>query len=219
MEVGWGNEILPLIDFENIRRNPKLIVSYSDGTTLLNAIHINTGLITFYGQKPSTFANLTEYNDRQFMTHFIDKTPVEFEKNSDWSTICFGTGEGILIGGYVGNFALLLGGKYFPYSKEQKYLLFLEDYADFSEPASISMYLSHIEQSGFLSNVTGLLFGHYSNTKYPELLNRLERFGRTNKIPVVKNDDFGHGSNNAILPIGCHAKLNADSKTLLFLDL
>ena len=45
-------EILPYIDYENIRRYPKLFSSYSDGTSILNAIYAQTGLLTYYGCGP-----------------------------------------------------------------------------------------------------------------------------------------------------------------------
>ncbi|HSW58444.1 MAG TPA: LD-carboxypeptidase [Dehalococcoidales bacterium] len=211
-----SNEILPWLDFENIRRNPKFILSYSDGTTLLDAIYARTGLVTYYGQKPSTFADLTVYNQRQFWSHFVDESPAVFEPNSEWTTICGGSGEGILVGGYLENFGLLLGSQYFACRSDRKHLLFLEDYYDYHKPADVSRYLSHIEQSGFLENVTGLIFGHYSDSAQSELSARLERFGRRNRIPVVACDDFGHGVNNAILPIGVSARLDADARNLVF---
>lgn len=60
------NEILPYVDYENIVKHPKIICSYSDGTTLLNAIHSKTGLITFYGASPRTYFDLSEYNWQSF---------------------------------------------------------------------------------------------------------------------------------------------------------
>ncbi|MEE4110543.1 MAG: LD-carboxypeptidase, partial [Halieaceae bacterium] len=50
---GWGSaRTLPLLDFELIRRNPKVLVGYSDATALLNAVHSQTGLVTFHGPFP-----------------------------------------------------------------------------------------------------------------------------------------------------------------------
>ena len=47
---GWGcNRILPLLNYELIRRHPKIIMGYSDITSLLVAISSRTGLITFHG--------------------------------------------------------------------------------------------------------------------------------------------------------------------------
>ena len=67
-----------------------------------------------------------------------------------------------------------------------------------------------------MGQVTGLLFGHYSNEASPLLFEVLERFGKKYNIPVVYCDDFGHGYNHAIFPIGKEAFLDTKNKTLLF---
>lgn len=211
-----GNELLPYINFENISKHPKIVCSYSDCTTILNAIYTRTGLSTYYGRAPGTFEDLRYYDYMQFSTHFLNNSSGEFVSNSKWQTINNGFSEGILIGGYTKNFALLTGSTYFPYDNEKKYILFLEDHEKYSKINEVSSYISHIEQSSFIRNVIGLLFGHYSTTPYPELFQRLERFGKKYNIPVIYCDDFGHGVNHAILPIGNIARLDADKKTMNF---
>lgn len=211
-----SNEILPYIDFRAVKKNPKLFVSYSDGTTLLDVICARTGLITYYGQKPSTFADITEYNRESFVRNLTDDGTDVFIKNSRWRVINPGYSEGILFGGYVENFALLTGSSCFRYKRNGKYILFLEDHEKFSSPARISMYLSFIEQSRFVKNITGLLFGHYSDNPNAELEDRLCRFGIKNNIPVVCCDDYGHGENNGILQIGRKAALNTAAEELRY---
>src|SRR4029453_7181583 len=47
---GWGSaRLLPHLGFAAIRRNPKVILGYSDITALLGSIHARTGLVTFHG--------------------------------------------------------------------------------------------------------------------------------------------------------------------------
>src|SRR4051794_39662710 len=47
---GWGSSrLLPYLDFDVIRRNPKVVLGYSDITALLLSIHAKTGLVTFHG--------------------------------------------------------------------------------------------------------------------------------------------------------------------------
>ncbi|MDR3314179.1 MAG: LD-carboxypeptidase, partial [Oscillospiraceae bacterium] len=50
-----GNETLPYIDYAAIRQHPKIFSSYSDGTSILNAVYAKTGLVTYYGQSPGEF--------------------------------------------------------------------------------------------------------------------------------------------------------------------
>jgi muramoyltetrapeptide carboxypeptidase len=211
-----GNELLPYIDYDNIARHPKIVCSYSDGTTILNAIYAKTGLITYYGQAPGIFDDLRYYDYMQFCSHFVKGYTEEFVSNSKWQSIIDGVCEGKLIGGYTRNFALLLGSSYFSYNKNEKYILFLEDHEKFCEMNEVSSYISHIEQSSFINNVVGMLFGHYSTSRCQELFQRLERFGKRYDIPAAYCDDFGHGVNHAILPIGRTARLDTANKVLVF---
>jgi len=209
-------EILPYIDYENIRRYPKRIGSYSDGTSILNAIHAQTGLITYYGTAPHSFDDLRHYDYTQFCAHFVEGYSAErLEPNSEWKTLQSGQCEGVLIGGYTTLFALMLANRYLNL-RAQKYILFLESHEKYGKPGLTAAELAFIEQSQFMDKVKGLIFGHYSTPVPHELLDCLERFGKRNNIPVVYTDDFGHGTRHAILPIGMNAKLNADKPELCY---
>ena len=96
--------------------------------------------------------------------------------------------------------------------------MFLEDHENFSTVAKVSSFISHIEQTDFIDNVAGIIFGHYSENVPTELLNRLKRFGEKYKVPVVYTDDFGHGINHAIFPIGADVQLNSEKPSLCFLN-
>jgi len=212
-------EILPLIDYENIRRHPKIFSSYSDGTSILNAIHAQTDLITYYGAGPVEFIDLRHYDYLQFCSHFIEGHEAkQFNSDSKWKTLRSGSCEGTLIGGYTSLFGLMLANQYFKFDAAKKYLLFLEDHEKFSGVGAVSTYMSFIGQSAFADNIVGLVFGHYSNNVPEDLLHVLERFGRRHNIPVVYTDDFGHGTRHAIFSIGVNAALDADRQTLTFLD-
>jgi muramoyltetrapeptide carboxypeptidase len=211
-------DVLPLIDYDNIRKNPKLFSSYSDGTSILNVIHAQTGLVAYYGQGAGEFADLRRYDWEQFLTNFIEGNFLpNFVSDGKWKTLNSGSCEGTLIGGYTSIMGLLFGNKYFKYDSDKKYLLFLEDHERFSGVGAVATYLAFIEQSAFMRQVTGLVFGHYSVSVPDTLLALLQRFGVRNNIPVVYTDDFGHGTKHAILPIGVNAALNADAQTLTFL--
>ncbi|WP_310601548.1 S66 peptidase family protein [Anaerosporobacter sp.] len=210
-------ELLPYIDYENIKRNPKIFLSYSDGTSILNAIYSKTGLITYYGQAPGNLIESQQYNVEQFYSHIVRRDASNFISNSKWYSLHDGICEGTLIGGYTVNFALSLNTPYFQIDKNKKYVLFLEDHECFNCVAAVSTFLSYIEQNDFIENVSGLVFGNYSDTLSKQLLERLERFGQKHNVPVVYNDDFGHGSNHAILPIGGEVILDTNQKTMRFL--
>jgi len=208
-------EVLPFIDYDNIRLHPKLFSSYSDGTSILNAIYAQTGLVTYYGCGAGEFNDLRYYDYMQFRAHFVESCEAkQFAKDSTWRTLRGGTCEGTLIGGYTSLFGLMLANKYFKYDPAMKYLLFLEDHEKFSNVGAVSTYLAFIGQSEFMHSVSGLIFGHFSVDAPDDLLRCLERFGSSHNIPVVYTDDFGHGTRHAIFPIGIKASLNADKQEL-----
>lgn len=104
-----------------------------------------------------------------------------------------------------------------PLDPNEKYVLFVEDHESFGGVDYVSAMLTHIEQDKLMENVTGVIFGNYSENEHPELLGRLKRMGEAHHIPVVYCDDFGHGWNHAILPIGRRVRLDADQKRLQYL--
>lgn len=214
---GYGSvDLLPYIDYDRIKEAPKPFLSYSDGTSILNAIYARTGIITYYGQTPGLFDNISEYDKKQFVSHLVEGTAADHIRNSDWYAITEGRCEGTLVGGYLLNFVLGLGNRFFPYQTDRNYILFIEDLDKFQSVQGVSMLLTCIGQSRLMEQVTGLLFGHYSDDISPSLFVVLERFGREFSIPVAYCDDFGHGSNHAIFPIGRKAVLDTENKTLLF---
>lgn len=215
---GYGSvDLLPYIDYQSIKEKPKLFLSYSDGTSILNAIYANTGITTYYGQTPGLFDHISEYDRKQFASHLVDGNATNFVSNSQWYTITEGCCEGCLVGGYLVNFVLSLGSQYFPYPTDRKYILFIEELDQFQSIYDVSMYLTCLGQSRLMEQVTGMLFGHYSDEASPYLFEILERFGKKHSIPVAYCDDFGHDANHAIFPIGRKAALDTNKKVLLFL--
>jgi len=209
-------DILPYIDYANIKKHPKIFCSYSDGTSIVNAIYAQTGLVTYYGPTPHDFLDLRQYNYQQFTDHFVVGRPKEFTIDLGWQTLKAGKAEGILIGGYNSLFAMMLTSPYFSYDPKQKYILFIEDHEAFSNVGELATYMTFIGQSVFMKSVRALIFGHYNDNPPQDLLNYLKRFGAEHKIPVVYSDDFGHGTNHAVLPIGVKAKLNTATRRLQF---
>ena len=211
-----GPEILPYIDYEYLKAHPKAVLSYSDSTSILNAIWSKTGLTTYYGQSPVHFRDLRQYDWEHFTAHLMQGPAEKHFANTVWHVQRVGQGSGILVGGYARNVAMMLDGPHFSYDPKEKYVLFLEDHEKFGGPDYVSAMISHIEQSPFMQCVTGLIFGHYSTTVNEHLLARLKRLGDKYQIPVVYCDDYGHGVNHAILPIGRRAVLDTEKCELRY---
>ena len=213
-----GNEILPFIDYENIKKNPKILCSYSDSTTVLNAVNKQTGLVTFYGSSPRFFENEPiEYTLTNFEKRLCS-TDLDYVKNSEWRVLTPGKAEGKLIGGYLINFACLLGLEWYEDLPDEDIILFIEDHEKFSNAAMISKWFTMLEHKGVFKRAKALIFGHYSLEEKPVIDDILTRIGKRYNIPVIRNEDFGHGANGAILPISVKARLNTEDMSFELLE-
>ncbi len=213
-----ADDIVPLLDYEAARRDPKLYLSYSDGTSILNAIHVKTGLVTLYGQTPGKMPDIaerrpTDYNLRQFAAFTVSR-PERHIAAAPWRPLVPGRAAGMLVGGYLANtiFAAATG-LLVPESAEDL-ILFVEDNQMFNGIEAFSAHIARLEQCGVMPRVRGLLFGHYSVPVNEQVLMRLIRLGKKWRIPVAYSDDFGHSENSAILPIGVQAALDTERCTL-----
>ena len=211
-----ADDVLPLIDYEAARANPKLWLSYSDGTSILNTIHYRTGLTTYYGQSVGMLSGMNDYDRANFSAHIMNCGSEFIHSIFPWRTIAPGTAEGTLVGGYLDNFIHLIGSGWVQPEPSQKYLLFIEDNECFFGIEHESVLLTRLEQSRIMPQVSGLLFGHYSMPANEQLMERLYRLSAKWNIPVAYCDDFGHGFNHAILPIGAQARLDSENHTLQF---
>ena len=214
-------DVLPLIDFEAARANPKRYLSYSDGTDLLNTIWSKCGVVTFYGQCPHHSLDFApdgqDYNCRQFRRMLEAPLPDAHVSAKPWHPLVSGVCEGTLCGGYLDNFVFLNCAGYVTPPKDEPILLFIEDHKMFFGIEHESALLSRLEQSPIMRQVTGLLFGHYGYPTDEQLLERLTRLGQKWHIPVAYCDDFGHGDSHAILPIGVKARMDVDHQSLTYL--
>lgn len=213
-----GNELLPYVDYELLRQHPKVVCSYSDSTTLLNALHSMTGVVTFYGVSPRTFGNVSLYNWMNFEGRLI-RPHLTHRKSGPWRMITPGRCEGVLVGGYLENYAALQGLPWYHLDHTQPHILFIEDHEKFSPPSMVSKWFSNLEHRGVFESVTGLIFGHYSTKDYPEIDDILRRLGEKYHIPVVHCEDFGHGTYQSVFPIGIRARMDAAGDDFEFLEL
>lgn len=210
-----ADDVTSLLDYTAARSDPKLWLSYSDGTSILNSVWANAGIPVLYGQMPGLIPGITGYNRDQFK-RFTTGCPAEHISNSPWRCLTPGTAQGTLIGGYLFNFIYLTAMGRIPLDEGRQYVLFIEDHEKFFGIESESAHIGRLEQCGILPHTSGLLFGNYSSPVNEQLLERLRRLGEKWNIPVAYCDDFGHGENHAILPIGIPATLDTERSTLIY---
>jgi muramoyltetrapeptide carboxypeptidase len=224
---GWGSpRVLPLLDFDAIRRHPKVLVGYSDITALLNAIHQETGLVTFHG--PMAGGNLQPWSIEQLRRVVMTAGPIGTLGNPPKEddelinrafptlTLRGGRARGPLVGGNLTLISALMGT---PWEVETKgAILLLEDTTE--ELYRVDRMLTQLVLGGKLEGVAGVVFGYCTDcpVKGPSLSleeilrERLEPLG----VPALKGLAFGHIPKMLTLPIGLQATLDADAGTLSF---
>jgi len=232
---GYGcTRILDLIDYDQIKINPKVIMGFSDNTALINAIHQKTGLITFHGPVSRTIH--FDYSRRQFENiiihpkgkYLIESSEDDFQKSENDKTFeryTLNTGKvrGKLIGGNLTLICSMIGTPYQMDFKDK--IVMMEDVGE--EPYRIDRMLTQLIESGQLKKASGIAFGICKGCDKSEksvapnsftLRQVIEDRIKPLKIPAVYGLSFGHNKNNFTFPIGLNAKLNADNMTIKLME-
>ena len=229
---GYGAmRILPFLDFEMIRANPKVILGFSDLTAIHHAIHRKTGLVTFHG--PNATQSFSAYTLHEFKKVVMAGevpgmigSPPPFvaaegvvEQENRLTTIHPGKVRGRLLGGNLSLMVKLLGTPFEPDFRGR--ILVLEDIRE--SPLSIDGMLSHLWLAGKLDQVAGIVFGKFTDC-FPEVTNTMsleqifhERCAPL-KVPVLRGLMIGHVKDKTTFPLGVEAELDADGGTLTLLE-
>lgn len=227
---GYGaGRLLPNIDYDLIRRNPKPFIGYSDVTALHIAIHQRTGLVTFHG--PVAASDFPDDTLRHFRSVLVNPVSpyeiaaptyaVEFEPPEYQPfTITAGEAEGTLTGGNLALLSAMAGTAFAPVFKKK--IVFIEDVGE--QPYRLDRMLTQLLQATDLARAAGIALGVFADCQpkpdsfslsLPDALrDRLGGLG----IPVVYGIPFGHVSHQATFPYGVRANLNADKMTLSILE-
>lgn len=211
---GYGAQsVLPYLDFNIIRQNPKPIIGFSDITALQTAVYTLSGISSIAGiMLKFDFSD----NNPAFQTkNSFEKLIIDgqFTPVPAGNILNSGYAEGVLIGTNFCTLMSLAGTIYFP-RLEQKILL-LEDIDEKSY--RIERLLCQLEQQQGFELVSAIIFGTFSNCalNHPEekdIESVLDEFAaRHPKITMVKHFPFGHTKARICLPIGEKMQLDATS--------
>ena len=241
-----SNALLPHIDYDAIRRDPKIIVGYSDVTAILQAITQQTGLITFYG--PALVASLGELDPLRGQTweafwqivcvdgaqtinlHMPERWTDEYvpweqqtePKNTapnQWRTLRDGQATGRLIGGNLNTMSGLWQTPYLLAPRPGDILL-IED--SLKNAAHMERLFSHLHNTGLLNQLGGLIMGKHEGfddqetNKQPEDI-FLEVVGEP-PCPMLSQFDCAHTHPMLTMPLGAQIHLNATAQTVRLLE-
>lgn len=241
-----SNSILPYIDYEALRKDPKIIIGYSDVTAILLGIYSKTGINTYYG--PAIVASFGEFEPlvSQTFKYFYNiccnediKYPYEMEAPKKWTdefidwelqerekdlkdnnliTVIDGVVKGRVIGGNLNTMQGIWGTEYMPDIKVGD-ILFIED--SLHDIATIERSFSLLKLSGVFNKVSGIILGKHEifddkGTNRKPYEVLLEVLGDT-KLPFLAEFDCCHTHPMMTLPIGSTIELDATNKTVKIL--
>lgn len=224
-----SNQLLRYLDWNLIKKNPKVFVGYSDTTALQNAIYAKTGLVTYSGPAYTTFGQkqyfdytLEYFKKCVFEEGMFSVAPSELwtdepwyrnqenrkvMKNDGWFVLQEGRAKGTILGANICTFNLLQGTEYFPDIRNS--VLFLEDDAESKLPHFERDLQSLIHLPGF-GEVRGIVIGRFqkaSEVTREQLKKAIMAKEELRRIPVLANVDFGHTDPMITFPIGGEAEL------------
>lgn len=210
-----ADEVIPLLDYDEIRSHPKIWMGFSDGTSVLNAVHARTGLTVWYGMSPGDVIDITGYNRVHLEGHIFRRDLKEHVRSGEWHTLVSGKATGRLLGGYLENFSWLANAGWMAEEPVDR-ILVLEEHRKFFDVPHVSDELGRLQQAPVFRHVKGILIGEYSDEPDERYLYRLRILGERYGIPVAYCTDFGHGANSAIFPFGFDAELDTAAQTLVY---
>jgi muramoyltetrapeptide carboxypeptidase len=211
-----ANALLPLLDWEAIRADPKILLGFSDVSTLLLAIHARTGLVTFHGNTViwNLGLELTDYERGELLDRLVEGKIGTVNQYSEWRTVRNGPAvEGPLLGEAL-TLRRLLGTQWLP--DVEGAVLFMETWGPMG---GIDQTLHQLRQAGIFDACAGVLVGYTPpNDDGLRIEDLLVRVTADLDFPILQTDDFGHGCPNTVLPVGVRARLDPGSRRLELLE-
>ncbi|MFA6036773.1 MAG: LD-carboxypeptidase [Legionellales bacterium] len=226
---GFGSaRLLNLLDYDLIKKNPKVFMGMSDTTALLLAIYAKTGLVTFHGPNASRpwpkftqgYLQSVLFNNEQtvFSNPVIQQDDLT-QTEDRIQTITPGTAKGRLLGGNLVVLASMMGSDYLP--EWDNAILFIEDIGE--DPYKIDRALTQLKLAGVLDKISGFIFGK-CNECVPttpgstygsfHLMQVLNDHIKPLNIPAYYGAMIGHDSRIFTVPVGVVATMDASKGTI-----
>jgi muramoyltetrapeptide carboxypeptidase len=229
---GWGSaRLFPYLDWELIRRNPKLLVGMSDITALHLAFAARTGFPTIHAPNAgngwldislSSFTSLAFAGDTPLFRN-PDANALDPPAQERWrtTTIRPGKASGRLLGGNLSVLASLVGTPWLP--SFEGAILFIEETGE--AEYRIDRMLTHLAEAGILGKAAGIVFGqctrctagipNYIGFTVPQIL--AQHLSPLN-VPVFSGANIGHVANQLAIPVGVRAEIDAAAGTIRILE-
>lgn len=219
---GFGAmHLLPLLDkhIDEIKKNPKLLIGFSDITALHSYLVDKCGFVTVHGPNITTLDQIDNYSQNQILNLLQCKDGAFSIFSRHAQPLQGGSAKGIIKGGNLSTLVSLIGTPYEPDLDGS--ILFLEDVGEV--PYRIDRLLTQMRYAGKFSKIKGLILGDFSYKEKnpPATLNVdwnliLSKTGVDKNIPVLAGFPSGHNKHNMSFLLGAAGTLDADARTLKY---
>jgi muramoyltetrapeptide carboxypeptidase len=224
---GFGTpRLLDRIDYAAVRRDPKIVVGYSDITALQMALYRKTGLVSFSGPLGAVeFASapdpVTEESFWRLVTSRRTRGRLPLPDDEPLVTRQKGLGEGPLLGGCLSLVVALLGT---PFSPDYRgAVVALEDVHE--QFHRIDRMITQLRLAGVLGRATGLLLGRFTHTTAADLahpFHDLEAIWRSVlhgvQAPILEGFPYGHVPRKVTLPWGIPVRVDGKKQAVSLLE-
>lgn len=209
---GYGClRLIDKIDYDLVRRNPKLFCGYSDITVLSAMLLKRAGLVTYSGPMAKGDFGAEECSDftlENFFKVVSDDGEVRYSADKIYRD---GDAEGILWGGNLASVVSLCGTDFLP---EEGFIFFAED---LNEPVYKidKMFTQLLNIEKFRKNIRGIVLGDFLDSGYPEQLDELFlEVSNKLKVPVLGGFKITHSKDKITIPYGSEGEIC--NRTLIY---
>jgi len=202
---GYGVlRLIDKIDYEFIKKNPKIFAGYSDISILSAMLLKKSNLVTYSApMAKGDFGNedLSQFTVDNFFNAVCTDNVLEFSATKVYKA---GIAEGITFGGNLSSIVSLCGIDFLP---EQKFVFFVEDVA---EPVYKidKMFTQLFNLPKFRQNLAGIVLGEFTDNGNEIWLDELFREIAENvSVPVYAGFKITHGKDKITIPYGLKSKM------------
>jgi muramoyltetrapeptide carboxypeptidase len=216
---GYGcGRLLPLLNFAELARTPKIFLGFSDATFLLNAL-VDGGLVSFHGPMVATdFAHGLSQRSLAHLRTLLSGGGAGLELEAR-EVIRGGSAEGLLIGGCLSVVVAMLATPWQPTFDGR--ILFLEDTGE--KAYRIDRMLVQLRQSRVFERIAGIVFGALrpvdSSEQECDLITGFVAEQTAGlRCPVLCGLEAGHGTENLTLPLGVRVRLDSARRQMILME-
>ena len=205
--------VLPYLDYDVVRANPKMLIGVSDVTALLATLHTFCGLAGLHGPVVTSIGAADDASRKRFHQLLTATGPAGLA-SADPVVIKPGQARGVLIGGNLATLCHLVGTPFAPDFKGK--IVLLEDVNE--APYRLDRMLTQMRMAGCFKAAAGIVLGTFTGCGASEDVRAvIEDVFTGFKGPILGGFAVGHGKTNMAVPVGVEAELDTDEKTLKFL--